>query len=221
MNASLSASPPWEAQALWCFSYAVRKLDPTPAPADEVALIAAASKGDGRAFDALYRRHVQLVFARLTRLLGPSPEREDLVQQVFLELHRALPSFRGEAPLGAFVHAITVRVGYDFLRRRARSKSAMLRDEQFAELVAPGSSPEAAARERQELALAFARLDALKPKKRLAFVLHVVEGFSLEHMARMLDTDARTLGQRVAHARRELAVMYQREQLRAQAKGGQ
>jgi RNA polymerase sigma-70 factor, ECF subfamily len=216
----MSASTFAHADTLWSFAHAVRKWGPVAAPHDDGQLIAAARGGDRRAFDALYRRHAQLVFARLTRLIGPSPEREDLMQQVFLELYRALGSYRGEAPFGAFVHGITVRVGYDFLRRRARSRSASLRDELFAELVAPGASPEAEARERQELALAFARLDALKPKKRLAFVLHVVEGLSLEEMARMLDTDARTLGQRVAYARRELLAMYEREALQARARGG-
>lgn len=198
----------------------VRKLAPTPVSSPDAGVIAAAQRGDPRAFDQLYRRHAQQVFARLTRLLGPSPEREDLMQQVFLELHRALPSYRGDAPFAAFVHGITVRVGYDFLRHRARKKRAALREEQFAELVAPGASPEAEARESQELALAFARLDALKPKKRIAFVLHVIEGLSLEEMARMLDTDARTLGQRVAYARRELLAMYQRDDLRLQHQGG-
>jgi DNA-directed RNA polymerase specialized sigma24 family protein len=91
----------------------------------------------------------------------------------------------------------------------------------MAELVAPGSSPEAAVRERQELLLAFSRLDALKPKKRVAFVLNVVEGLSLEEMARLLDTDARTLGQRVACAKRELAAMFERDARRARKPGGE
>lgn len=186
---------------------------------EERSLIDAARHGDARAFDLLYRRHVQAVYARLTRLIGPSPDREDLVQQVFLQLHRALPSFRGEAPFGAFVHGISVRVGYDYLRR-ARRRATPFREEDMAELVAPGSSPEAGAREREQLALAFARLAALKPKKRIAFVLHVIEGVSLEEMARMLDTDARTLGQRVAYARRELLALFERDEKPARPQGG-
>lgn len=211
-----AASLPWV--ALSSLALAVRRHDPVASHAD-AELITAAQQGDSRAFDTLYRRFAQQVFARLTRLLGPSPEREDLMQQVFFELHRALPNYRGEAPFGAFVHGITVRVGYDHLRHRGRKKRAAAREEQFAEPIAPGSTPEVEARERQELRLAFERLDALKPKKRIAFVLHVVEGLSLEEMARMLRTDARTLGQRVAYARRELLEMYQRDERRLHAGG--
>jgi len=196
------------------FAFALRRAEPRPVPADEAALVAAARQGDQRAFDQLYRRHAPQVFARLTRLIGPCAEREDVMQQVFLELYGALDGYRAEAPFAAFLQGITVRVGYDHLRRRARTR-IRLREEDVAELVAPGGSPETQARERQELLLAFQQLDALKPKKRVAFVLHVVEGLSLEEMARLLATDARTLGQRVAYARRELLAMSERAALRA------
>jgi RNA polymerase sigma-70 factor (ECF subfamily) len=198
-------------QALVMWSAAARGWARPPTESDDARLLEALNGGAPDAFDAVYRSHCRAVHARLTRLIGPSTEREDLLQQVFLELYRALPRFRGKAPLGAFVHAITVRVGYEYLRRRARKKTAVLREEDMSELVAPGSSPEAALREREELLQVFARLDALKPKKRVAFVLNVVEGLSLEEMSRLLETDARTLGQRVASAKRELAVMFERD----------
>lgn len=200
--------------------YALAARPPLAIPlADETQLIESAKRGDARAFDTLYRRYVQRVYARLTRLLGPISDREDLVQQVFVRLHHALPSYRGEAPFGAFLHGITARVGYDYLRQRRRQRCSQLSEEAMQSLVSPESSPEAAVHERQELRRAFARLDALSAKKRVAFVLHVIEGVSLEEMSRMLDADARTLGQRVAYARRELSAMVAREQ-RAERSGG-
>src|SRR3972149_554400 len=63
----------------------------------ESALIEAARGGDPAAFTRIYRLHATAAFARLTRLLGPIAEREDLLQKTFLELHRALPPFRGDA----------------------------------------------------------------------------------------------------------------------------
>ncbi|MEY4514231.1 MAG: hypothetical protein RLZZ450_6353, partial [Pseudomonadota bacterium] len=149
----------------------VARMGEDPACEDE-SLLERAQRGERRAFDQLYQRHVNAVYGRLTRLVGPSSELEDLVQRTFIELYRALPSFRGEAPLGAFIHGIAVRVGYDYLRKRARSRQSHWDEAAVLDLVAPGSSPEAAAHERQELKLAFGRLDRLKPKKRVAFVLH-------------------------------------------------
>lgn len=208
------------ALALTVWAVLVRSREQAVSEPDEAALIAAAGRSDRQAFDALYRRHAQRVYARLTRLIGPSLEREDLMQQIFLELYRALPSYRGEGSFASFVHGITVRVGYDYLRQRARKRSVPLSDDDLAALIAVGGSPEAQARERELLARAFRLLDALKPKKRIAFVLHVVEGMSLEEMSRMLDTDARTLGQRVAYARRELAALCEREDRGQKPKGG-
>ena len=60
-------------------------------------LVQRAMGGDRQAFDDLYRRHVDVVWRRLGRLIGPDPEREDLVQQIFFDVFRGLDRFRGEA----------------------------------------------------------------------------------------------------------------------------
>ena len=55
-----------------------------PHQEDDLALIERIKRGDRRAFDLLFRRHADDVHRRLTRLIGPDPEREDLVQEVFV-----------------------------------------------------------------------------------------------------------------------------------------
>ncbi len=47
-------------------------------------------------FDAIYAQHVQRVARWTARLAGPRADVEDLVQDVFLRIHRRLPTFRGE-----------------------------------------------------------------------------------------------------------------------------
>jgi RNA polymerase sigma-70 factor (ECF subfamily) len=49
--------------------------------------------GDERAFAALYRAHADAAFRLLTRLVGPIAERDDLLQETFVRLHRVLPRF--------------------------------------------------------------------------------------------------------------------------------
>ena len=171
----------------------------------------AAQQGDRLAFEALFRRHVQSVYARLTRLIGYSEEREDLVQQVFFRFHQALPRFRGEAPLGAYLHGIVVHVAYEALRKRRRA-TRPLSDQEIDRLVAPEGTPETRARQREQLAHIFRLLDRLKPKKRVAFVLHVVEGLPLTEVAVLTRSEPRAVGQRVAYARRELLQMLEREE---------
>jgi RNA polymerase sigma-70 factor (ECF subfamily) len=185
---------------------------PAPAAPDDAALVAAARAGDRTAYQTLYRRHLPSVFARVTRIVGPVPEREDLVQHVFIDLHRALPKFRGEARFSTFLHRIAVNVACDHLERmrRERRVTAPLEGERAEQLVAPAPSPEAQARQRQELASVLAHLEALRPKKRVAFVLVVVEGLSLAEAGEILGAHPDAVKQRVLAARRELAARLER-----------
>lgn len=174
---------------------------------DDMTLARAAAAGDRRAFADLYRRHLDSVYARVTRMVGPVPERDDLVQQIFLDLHRALPRFRGDAALTTFLHRIVLNVACEHLerRRRGRARSEPLDDRQLETLTAPGASPEQRARQRQELRRLFQHLEHLSPKRRAAFVLVAVEGLPLEDAAALLNASAPAIKQRVLEARRELA----------------
>jgi RNA polymerase sigma-70 factor, ECF subfamily len=194
---------------------------PTDAP-DERRLVGAASTGDAAAFRELYRRHLPLVHARLTLMIGPGPERDDLVQQIFLNAYRALPRFRGDARFATYLTRIAINVACDHLewRRRTHSRYAPLEDAEIDRLVAPGASPEARAGQRQELAQAFEHLEAIRAKKRIAFVLVAVQGMSLDDAAELLDASAETVKQRVLHARREIAARIAKVAARARDREG-
>lgn len=177
-------------------------------------LVARHRDGDRGAFAELYGRHVDLVYARLTRLLGPIAEREDLTQDVFLGLHRALPGFRGDAAVGTLLYRITANVAFEHLRRRARRPTVALDDATLAGLVAPGPTPEATARHGQEVARVLRCLDRIKPKKRIALVLRVVEGLAIEEIARIVDATPEAAAKRVQHGMKELAALLAREEAR-------
>lgn len=68
------------------------------------------------------REHQAMVFRTLTRLSGPGPQVEDLAQEVFLRLYRALPEFRGAAMLSTYLYRIVVNVGQDEWKRRRRER---------------------------------------------------------------------------------------------------
>jgi RNA polymerase sigma-70 factor (ECF subfamily) len=180
--------------------------------ADDATLARASASGDRRAFADLYRRHLDSVYARLTRVVGPAPERDDLVQQIFLDLYRALPRFRGDAALTTFLHRIVLNVACEHLerRRRGRARSEPMDDRQLETLIAPGASPEQRARQRQELCRLFELLEGLSPKRRAAFVLVAIEGLPLEEAAGLLDANPPAIKQRVLEARRELSEAMER-----------
>jgi RNA polymerase sigma-70 factor, ECF subfamily len=183
----------------------------------DALLVDGARAGDAAMFRELYHRHVNGVFARLTRLVGPVAERDDLVQHIFLDVHRGLPGFRGEAAFATFLHRIVVNVACEHLGRVRRRRTEPLDPEEIEGLVAPGGSPETRAQKRQELAALFELLAHLKPKKRVAFVLVAVEGLDYEEAGALVGANGPAVKQRVLAARRELAERMERA---ARARGG-
>ncbi|HEV3149355.1 MAG TPA: sigma-70 family RNA polymerase sigma factor [Acidobacteriaceae bacterium] len=81
----------------------------------------APTAGDTR-FRALVEEHAPMVFRTLLRLLGTREGLDDLAQDCFLRLYRALPAFRGEALVSTYLYRIVVNVAQDELRRRHREE---------------------------------------------------------------------------------------------------
>jgi RNA polymerase sigma-70 factor (ECF subfamily) len=170
----------------------------------DAALVAAHLKGDPDAFAALYRAHASAVYRRLTRILGPIAERDDLVQDVFLALHGALPRFRGEAKLGTLIHRIAINKACEHLRRNGRRPVALASERVLDEIALTATSPEHRAAAREELERVLACLARIKPKKRVAYLLRVVDGLSFEQIGELVDATPETVAKRVQHGQREL-----------------
>lgn len=184
------------------------------APCDDVELALAAAAGSHAAFAALYERHARRLFARITRMIGPEADREDVLQKAFLQLHRALPRFRGESSVETFLGRITFNVVCDHLRWRRR-RPMMYDDETLEAMIDGAPSPEERTRKREELRELFALLAHVKPIKRIAFVLVVVEGQSFEEVAEQMGAQPQAIKQRVLSVRRELLERMERVERRA------
>jgi RNA polymerase sigma-70 factor (ECF subfamily) len=180
------------------------------APDSDEALVARATGGERRAYEELYERHIETVWRWLTRLLGPDPDREDLAQQIFAEVFDRLDRFRGDARFRTFLYRVVVNTAIDQLERRRRRGA--LDPAVFEAEPDPGGTPEQSAEQRESVANALALLDRLKPKKRVAFLLRVVEGLSLEEVAAAVDASVATVAQRVRHAQMELQALRARRE---------
>ncbi len=186
-------------------------------PIDDVdaALVARHCAGDPDAFALIYRAHVDAIYRRLGRILGPIPDREDLTQDVFLALHKALPGFRGDAKLATLLHRIAINRACEYLRVKARRPSTPVDSGFFDALVDGGGSPERRAAEREALTRVFECLARIKPKKRVAFVLRVVDGLSFEEIAELVNATPEAVAKRVQHAQSELDELIARAERRA------
>lgn len=183
------------------------RADPGPDP-DLDELVRMAGQGDRRAFELLFDALVGDVHRRLTRLVGPVPEREDLIQEVFLAVFRGLPRFRGEARFTTWLYRIVTNIACSHLRRRSRTPATYQLDD--LPLAGDGSTPEETARRREEVLLVLELLERLTPKKRVAYLLRVVEGLSLVEIGRIVEAQPAAVGQRVKHARLELDQLLER-----------
>ena len=175
----------------------------TAARAADVELAARCRHGDPDAFEQLYRAHAGRLYSLIFRMAGSAQEAEDLLQEVFLNAHRKLGSFRGESSLGTWLYRMAVNQCLDFLRGRqakmARTTASLDDDgadepAAFAPLV-----PSAVSRIDLERAIA-----QLPPGCRAAFVLHDVEGFEHHEVAAMLGVSTGTSKSQVHKARMKL-----------------
>jgi RNA polymerase sigma-70 factor (ECF subfamily) len=171
--------------------------------APDETLVEEARSGNQAAFRTLYYRHVDNVFGLVTRVLGPAwSEREDVVQEVFLQAHRALPRFRGESSFATFLHRIGVHVAVASLRRRCSDPQASGRQPDD-DLAAPGSS-EGRLEARAEVRRMYGMLDRMSPGNRAVFVLYEFEGLPLDRVARELGLPLFTVASRLRRARAAL-----------------
>jgi RNA polymerase sigma-70 factor (ECF subfamily) len=163
---------------------------------------------DRPTLEGLFRDHSEDVHRIVSRLLGPgaSPaDVEDLVQQVFVAVHDALPRFRGDAKPTTWLYGIASRTVLGHLRGRRRHRRMVETLEAIQE-VAPSESthPENEAAQRQALTRVWRALMSIKPKKRVVFLLFEVEGLTGREIADALHIKEATVHTRLYHARREL-----------------
>jgi len=173
------------------------------APSEVAALVDRARGHDGAAFRELFRTHLPAVHRVVHRLVGPGPDVDDLVQTVFVEAFRSLATFRGDALFSTWLARIAVRATMHAVRRRPPRAAAL--DEQDAGALDAGAvDPERTAAAREGLAILDGLLAELRPKRRAAFVLHVLEGYSMDEVAAILGASTAAVKVRVHDARRHI-----------------
>jgi RNA polymerase sigma-70 factor (ECF subfamily) len=174
---------------------------------DEEPLIARAAEGDQTAFRQLYERHRADVARLVYRMLGGPSDRDDVIQEVFVQVYRSLKDFRGQSKFGTWLHRVTVNVVL-MHRRAARSRPVFAGDPPADALLDNGEPGPDGDVERRERVRAFGRMLARLPdKKRAVFVLHELEGLAPGDIAKIVGAPVLTVRTRLFYARRELEAM--------------
>jgi RNA polymerase sigma factor (sigma-70 family) len=146
---------------------------------------------DDTRFRALVDEHAPMVFRTLLRLLGTGEGLDDLAQDCFLRLYRALPAFRGEALVSTYLYRIVVNVVQDEIRRRHREERPLRSLADEAEdwgdrLRHPSRNAEELLLEREFAAGVDRALSELSAIQRTVLVLYHQEERSYEQISAVL-----------------------------------
>jgi len=155
-------------------------------------LVGRAQRGDVDAFEQLYRMHAGRVYALCLRMAADPVVARELTQDTFVKAWDALPRFRADASLTTWLHRIAVNAMLERRRgekrRTARVSLAGDEDEGEQDIAGVVIAPDVATAIDLERAIG-----TLPPGVRRAFVLHDVEGYTHEEIAKMTGLAAGTL----------------------------
>lgn len=174
---------------------------PVARPLPDLEVAAGCARGDRNAQRQLFDREVDRVHAVLYRILGPTRDLEDLVQDVFLEVFRSIASYRGDARLSTWIGRVTAHVAYGYLASR---RPAAARLESVPEPPATDAPSDQQAALHRAMRRVHELLDELDPTVRLAFCLHVLDGQPLTEVAAAMRATVVATKSRVWRARRHM-----------------
>ncbi len=170
----------------------------TNAFADEATWIQQAQQSDARAFEALYRMHIDRVYGLCLRMTGNVSEAEDCAQEAFIQAWNKLDKFRGDSAFSTWLHRIAVNSVLGRMRKSKREHDRIM-------AVAEDAPPPIETGDTGDMRDLSEAVDRLPEGARHVFVLHAVYGYSHDEAGKMLGIATGTSKAQLHRAKRLLA----------------
>ncbi len=180
------------------------------AAAKDFDLTQRAAEGDMVAFEEIYKRHHRRVYSICLRMLQSPSEAEDLTQDVFIQLYRKIGSFRGDSAFTTWLHRMTVNQVLMHFRKRTVKYEKTTEEGETPDQMVTGTSDPNRMRIVDKIALDNA-IEQLPKGYKNVFVLHDVEGFEHEEVARILGCSVGTSKSQLHKARLKLQKLLQKK----------
>jgi len=171
--------------------------------APDIELCRLAAGGNLAAFELIYERYHRRTYSLCLRMTSSQTEAEDLTQEVFIQLFRKIGSFRGDSAFSTWLHRLTVNQVLMHFRRRSVKNERTSEDGEMPEQTVHGTSNPNKMQVVDRIALKNA-IAELPNGYRNVFVLHDVEGFEHEEVARILGCSVGTSKSQLHKARLKL-----------------
>jgi RNA polymerase sigma-70 factor, ECF subfamily len=177
----------------------------------DIDLCRRAADGNIAAFELIYERHHRRTYSLCLRMTSSQTEAEDLTQEVFIQLFRKIGSFRGDSAFSTWLHRLTVNQVLMHFRRRSVKNERTSDDGEMPEQPVRGSADpnKMAVVDRIALKNAIAQLPN---GYRNVFILHDVEGFEHEEVARIMGISVGTSKSQLHKARLKLRALLIKQQ---------
>lgn len=167
---------------------------------------------------AVYTAYAGKVHRHLQRLGVHPNDLEDLTHEVFIIVHRKLPTFDPAKPLAPWLHGICKKRA-DRYRRNAYTRRVTPVDVlEFDDMSCKGTSPEQRRAREEARAELNELLDELDPDKREILVMYEIDGMDCAEIAQELGIPLGTVHSRLSAARKALLKAYNRREAKRQGK---
>jgi len=148
---------------------------------DEPQIVQRARRGDTTAFEQLYRANVNRIYALCLRMTGNSHEAEELTQMAFIRAWEKLWTFRGNSAFSTWLHRLAVNVVLTDRRSRSRREARIMTTDDIVAFERPNRT------HRQGMQMDLDTAMAQLPEgARTVFVLHDVEGYRHQEIAKLM-----------------------------------
>ena len=174
--------------------------------APDIQLCGLAADGNLAAFELIYQRYHRRTYSLCLRMTGSQTEAEDLTQEAFIQLFRKIGSFRGESAFSTWLHRLTVNQVLMHFRRRSVKNERTSDDGEIPEQTVHGTANPNKMPVIDRIALKNA-IAELPNGYRNVFVLHDVEGFEHEEVARIMGISVGTSKSQLHKARLKLRAL--------------
>ena len=170
-------------------------------------LIQRIQNGEQQAFTLLVRKYQNRVANILTRYIRSSGDIPDVTQDIFIKVHKSLPSFRGDSAFYTWLYRITVNTAKNYLTSQSRRPPASDIDALEADsydgsdALKEADSPESILRSEEIKRVIMDTIDRLPAELKAAITLRELEGMSYDEIAKIEDCPIGTVRSRIFRAR--------------------
>ena len=177
---------------------------------DERFLVEQLKKGDESAFKTIVENCQLLVYNTALGIVQNAEDAEDLTQDVFVQVHESIGSFKGDSKLSTWLYRITTSKSLDHLRKKKTKKRFGIMQNLF------GSSQNEAVEKpdfnhpgvkfenKEKAAILFKAIKQLPENQRIAFTLHKIEGLSYKEISEVMRTSVPAVESLIHRAKNNL-----------------